>query len=263
MSQNPTSPFHPRAYKDHVTDDPALADAYAEYQAKYAEQPRESDKRTAQMVLQSLSAMQPLDHRPRILDIGCSTGNFLRHLKRLNIEADLAGGDLRAPHIDRCRQDPALAGISFDVMDVTDLPADRPFDIITANAVNVFFDNDRYGFAMQSIARALRPGGYFIGFEWTHRDAVDLQINEKSEWFPGGVEFWFRSAGATTRALKEAGFDAVAIEPFDIPIDLPKPIPGSFEDRNLVTYTIRTDAGRMQMRGSINQPWAHIVARKG
>ena len=48
-----------------------------------------------------------------------------------------------------------------------------------------------------------------------------------------------------------------------MPIDLPEPIPGSFEARNLVTYTVKTDRGRLLMRGTLNQPWAHIVARKG
>jgi 2-polyprenyl-3-methyl-5-hydroxy-6-metoxy-1,4-benzoquinol methylase len=95
----------PRDYKDYVTDE-AFAASYAEYQGKYAENPRESDKRTAQLVL-------PVDHRPRILDIGCSTGNFLRHLKRLNINADLIGGDLMESHLDLCRENPALAGVSF------------------------------------------------------------------------------------------------------------------------------------------------------
>jgi 2-polyprenyl-3-methyl-5-hydroxy-6-metoxy-1,4-benzoquinol methylase len=102
----------PRDYKDYVTDE-AFAASYAEYQGKYAENPRESDKRTAQLVLQILRSMQPVDHRPRILDIGCSTGNFLRHLKRLNINADLIGGDLMESHLDLCRENPALAGVSF------------------------------------------------------------------------------------------------------------------------------------------------------
>ena len=103
--------------------------------------------------------MQPLDHRPRILDIGCSTGNFLRHLKRLNINADLIGGDLMEPHLELCRTNPALAGVSFEVMDVFKIPTDQPFDIITANAVNVYFAPELYGQALQSIAGALRPGG--------------------------------------------------------------------------------------------------------
>jgi SAM-dependent methyltransferase len=251
----------PRDHKDYVTD-PKLAAVYADYQAKYAENPRESDKRTAQLVLQSLRAMQPLDRRPRILDIGCSTGNFLRHLKRLNINADLIGGDLMESHLAACRGNPALAGVAFETMDILALTADS-LDIITANAVNQLFAPDLYAKALQSIARALRPGGYFIAYELVHDDPVDRKITEISEWNPDGLTFWFRSREGTTRALETAGFDRIAIEPFQIPIDLPEPVPGSFEERNLVTYTVKTEHGRLMMRGGLVQPWAHIVARKG
>lgn len=252
----------PRDHKDYVTD-PKLAAVYADYQAKYAENPRECDKRTAQIVLQRLTAMQPLDHRPRILDIGCSTGNFLRHLKRLNINADLIGGDLMEPHLEVCRNTPALAGISFQTVDVFDIPATEPFDIITANAVNQLFAPDLYGQALKSICRALRPGGHFIAYELIHDDPVDRKIVETSEWNPDGLTFWFRSREGTERALEAAGFDRFAIEPFQIPIDLPEPASGSFEERNLVTYTIKTEHGRLMMRGGLVQPWVHIVARRG
>jgi SAM-dependent methyltransferase len=263
MTQSPPDPpAKPRDYKDYVTDT-NLATVYAAYQDKYAENPRESDKRSAQLVLQSLRTMQPLGHRPRILDIGCSTGNFLRHLKRLNINADLIGGDLMEPHLDLCRKNPALAGVSFEVMDVFKIPTDQPFDIITANAVNVYFAPDLYGQALLSIAHALRPGGYFIAYEWVHQAPADTRITETSEWQPNGLTFWFRSRAATSLKLEEAGFDRIDIQPFEIPVDLPEPIPGSFEDRNLVTYTIKTSRGRLMMRGGLNQPWAHIVARKG
>src|SRR4029077_3091448 len=136
-------PSQPRDYRDYVTD-AKLAAIYAEYQDKYAENPRERDKRMAQLVLQGLRALQPMDHRPRILDIGCSTGNFLRHLKRLNINADLMGGDLMEPVIDLCRKNPALAGMSFELMVFFKTPAAEPFDIIIANAVNVLFEPRLY-----------------------------------------------------------------------------------------------------------------------
>jgi SAM-dependent methyltransferase len=260
MSQTP--PTKPRDHKDYVAD-AKFAAVYAEYQDRYAENPRESDKRTAQLVLQSLQSMQLMDHRPRVLDIGCSTGNFLRHLKRLSIDADLIGGDLMESHLAACRKDPALAGVSFEAMDIFKLPAGRPFDIITANAVTMFFPTELCGIALQSVARALRPGGHFIAYDFASQYPVDTQITETSEWHPSGVTFWIRSRATMALKLEEAGFDQISIEPFQIPIDLPEPAPGSFEARNAVTYTINTDRGRLLMRGTLNQPWAHIVARKG
>jgi SAM-dependent methyltransferase len=164
--------------------------------------------------------------------------------------------------VDLCRKNLALSGVSFEVMDVFKIPADQPFDIITANAVNVYFAPDLYGAALRSISRALRPGGFFIAYEWVHYDLADRQITETSEWHPNGLTFWFRSHAVTSLKLEEAGFDQVSIEPFQMPIDLPEPIPGSIEARTLVTYTIKTNRGRLLMRGALNQPWAHIVARR-
>jgi SAM-dependent methyltransferase len=74
---------------------------YSAYQKKYAVEPRESDKKSARLVVSALHQMQ-LSWKPRILDIGCSTGNFLAHLQRLCREADISteliGGELIVPH---------------------------------------------------------------------------------------------------------------------------------------------------------------------
>jgi hypothetical protein len=77
------------------------------------------------------------------------------------------------------------------------------------------------------------------------------------------LKFWFRSEDAVNRAFASAGFDDVRVEPFDIPIDLPKPqITGT--DADLMTYTVRdaVTGRRLMYRGDLFQPWAHIVARK-
>jgi hypothetical protein len=47
-----------------------------------------------------------------------------RHLKRLNLNPDRIGGNLMEPHLDLCRRNPALAGISFEVMDAFKIPTD-------------------------------------------------------------------------------------------------------------------------------------------
>jgi SAM-dependent methyltransferase len=253
----------PRDHHDYVTD-PQFAAEYAAYQAKYSDNPKECDKRTAQLVLQSLQSTQPSSSRPRILDIGCSTGNFLRHLKHLNINADLIGGDLMESHLEVSRKNPALSGISFETMDIFKLPTNQPFDIITANAVTMFFPTELLGLAMQSVARALRPGGCFIAYDFASPYPVDTQIIETSAWHPNGVTFWMRSRATMALKLQEAGFDHIAIEPFEMPIDLPKPMPGSRAEATLETFTIKEQGSgrRMMFRGVLHQPWAHILARK-
>jgi SAM-dependent methyltransferase len=251
-----------RDYRRYVTDrDWALT--YSVYQRRYAEEPRESDKKSARLLMSALRSMQPLPWAPRVLDIGCSTGNFLLHLKRLLPGAVLVGGDLMAPVVDECKKTPALGGIQFDVMDVFDIPTSLPFDAVVANAVNVYFEPDEYTRALRSIAGALRPNGAFVAYEWVFPGDREQRIVEKSQSHPEGLKFWFRSEQFVERAFRDAGFREVEIAPFEIPIDLPKPEPNG-TDADLVTYTVRDAVTnrRLMFRGALYQPWVHISARK-
>ena len=61
-------------YERYVNDEKFLA-GYNEYQSKYANDMRESDR-----VILALVANH--GRGASLLDIGCSTGNLLRHIKR-------------------------------------------------------------------------------------------------------------------------------------------------------------------------------------
>jgi SAM-dependent methyltransferase len=253
-----------RDYKEYVTD-PKWAKTYSNYQSRYVVEPRESDKKSAQLVLSALSHVS-LDRPPRILDIGCSTGNFLRHLKTLLPNADLTGGDLMAAAVEECCQNPQLTGIGFEAMDVFFIPTDRPWDVIVANAVNVYFDYPDYERAIRSIATALTPGGTFIAYEWVLEGEREQRIVEQSDGHPNGLKFWFRSEYRVGTACREAGFKQIIVEPFDIPIDLPARTPTPEEpDAHLYTRTVLDPlTGRRRMfRGTLEQPWAHIIAVRG
>ena len=254
----------PRDYLNYTSDD-ELARVYGEYQKKYAENPRESDKKTAQLVIRCLKDMSIGDRAPRILDIGCSTGNFMRHLRAVLPDAAIIGGDLMVPVIEQCRKDPTLKGMPFEVMDVFDIPSAQPFDVITANAVNVYFEADEYRRAAASIAKALRPGGALIAYEWVCPGNEQRKITETSAWHPNGLTFWFRAEAIVDSAFRGAGFAEVSVEHFELPIDLPPPAPGSVAEASLETYTLKElETGRrMMFRGTLYQPWAHILAVKG
>jgi SAM-dependent methyltransferase len=251
-----------RDYKRYVSD-PKWAKTYSDYQQRYVANPRESDKKSARLVLSELWRLQPLDHTPRILDLGCSTGNFLRHLKQLIPTAELVGGDLMAPVIDECRADPSLQGISFEVMDIFAIPKDKPFDVIVINAVTYLFDKDQLDKALLSVAAALGPGGAYIGYEFVYPGDVQQTIYETSAAHPEGLRLILRSEDNTRAALQSVGFYEVDVIPFDIPIDLPKPEQDG-TDAALITYTRRDDLTnrRLMFRGDLYQPWSHMVARR-
>ena len=252
-----------RDYKRYVTDQ-EWAKIYSDYQNRYAINPRESDKVSAALVAQAIAERQPFAWKPRVLDIGCSTGNFLRHLNRVLPDAALSGGDLMALVIDKCRTDPTLEGISFEIMDVFAIPNRLQFDAIVANAVNVYFEPDEYLRALKSISAALHAGGTYIAYEWVFPREREQRHIEKSQAHPEGLKFWFRSEDFIQRVFREAGFAEVSVIPFEIPIDLPKPIPNG-TDADLATYTVIDPVTnrRLMYRGDLYQPWAHIVARRG
>ena len=251
-----------RDYKRYVSD-ADWARTYSAYQKKYVTNPRESDKKSARLVLAALRDMPWLQRPPRILDIGCSTGNFLRHLRQLVPDAHLVGGDLMAPIVQECREDPELAGITFQIMDVFDIPTSLPFDVIVANAVTYLFEPGEFEQVSASFAKAVNPGGAYIGYELIFPGNREKRVIEKSQGHPEGLKMILRAEDFVRATLAAAGFDDIEVQPFDIPIDLPKPDPTG-TDADLITYTVRdaVTGRRLMYRGDLFQPWAHIVARK-
>jgi SAM-dependent methyltransferase len=175
-----------RDYKDYTTND-EWSKFYLKYQQKYQDNPRECDKKMAMLVQKAIKQSNMLN--PSILDIGCSTGNFLLLLQNVLQNADLHGGDLMSSAIENCRNNIKLNNIKFSVVDVFDIPEKSEYDIITAIAVNVYFEPDEYIESLQSICRSLKPGGWFIAYEWVSIDDKEQRIVEKSHGHPNGLKF--------------------------------------------------------------------------
>jgi SAM-dependent methyltransferase len=242
----------------------AHTERYNSYQERYAEQPRESDRKLIDLV-RRVVASRPEGAGVSVLDIGCSTGNLLFHLKRALPTVDLTGGDLAESAIAKCRADRRLAGIRFEVMDILNLPPDT-FDVVIANASTFFFTEEEYETATSSIARALKRGGSYFTFEYLHPFEQNICAIETSKGFPDGLRLHFRPYSRVRAILERQGFGDVAFAPFSIPIDLPK---GStygdnregYEDLN--SYTVKAETGeRMLFRGALFQPWCHMSATK-
>lgn len=246
------------SYSGYVSDQ-TFHDQYVTYQQRYAGSIRESDKVLLAMIAEAAGRPDPA-----VLDIGCSTGNLLLHLREAMPQARLTGGDMAEDVIEGCRRDPNLAGIDFAVMDMTDIQG--RYDVIVANATAFFLTADEYGRALRSVADALAPGGAYIAFEWLHPFRQELAIRETSRSHPDGLTIHARSFGAVEGLLREAGFSTVDFRPFRIPIDLEQGTTfgenaEGFEDLN--SYTVRTEDGeRLQFRGTLHQPWCHLLARK-
>ena len=225
---------------------------YINYQERYKKNPRESDKTLVQLLRENARTSVP-----KILDIGCSTGNLLRLIQTVLPSANLWGADLNPEQIEYCKNDISLKKINFKVMDVCNI-TNGPFDCITANAVLAVIDESLFSKAIESIFKSLLPMGVFVCFDWFHPWKQDLVIVEKTDSFPEGLPLHFRSYETVISVLKKAGFERFKFHPFSIPIDIPKPNHG-----HITTYTEKlVDGGRLQFRGCLSQPWNHLVACK-
>ncbi len=244
-------------YDDYVKDDRFLKE-YNEFQMKFAATISERDKKMLKLVGGILGRRKGPQ---TLLDAGCSTGNLLLHLKRAYPSLTLVGGDLAQSSLDIARANPDLAGVEFRIIDMLDIPDRGSFDVVTSNAVAQFLSAKEYAKAAKSIGRALKPGGGYISFEWVHPfEGQDVEIKETTSSHPDGLMIYARSTGRVTRAMKEAGFKKVTVEPFLIPIDLPLPPYDAIPD----TYTLTVEGGdRLCFRGALYQPWAHLIAIKG
>jgi|SRR5215831_17302869 len=92
-------------YRDYVAD-PEMLKQYNFYQERYRGSMRESDKVLIELIR---GATEPAS----LLDIGCSTGNLLRHIRCLVPGLRLSGANLSRSAIEQCRVDPDLAGTAF------------------------------------------------------------------------------------------------------------------------------------------------------
>lgn len=252
-------------YEDYVRDETFIAD-YLAYQARWARDIRESDRVLMGHVADAITDLRATGREPLVVDIGCSTGNLLRHLRAAMPDVQLAGAEYSPESLDACRADPDLAGMAFEEVDIVRMTADAAYDVAIVNAVLYLLDAGDFDAALAGLGRSLRPGGRLVVFDFFHPHPQDLAIIETSRSHPEGLPLHFRSMTPTEAMLRSGGFDEVRFEPFAIPIDLE---PGArygdnasgFEDLN--SYTVRAEDGRrLLFRGTLFQPWCHLVARK-
>lgn len=244
------------SYQDYVTDKTFL-DEYNAYQAKYAKQMRESDKVLIGLVGEIVAKHDPAQGKLKLLDVGCSTGNLLLHLKRLLPQLALTGGDLAESSLEECRANPELEGIGFETLNLLNLPKRENYDIVTINAVLYMMEDDQFEKALQNVAGILKPGGTVIVFDFFHPYPQDLHIIEVSKSHPAGLRLRFRPMAQIESVLERSGFKNPTFRPFTLPIDLaPSGGPG-----DLITYTVPAADGRkLPFRGTLFQPWCHMSA---
>lgn len=228
--------------------------AYVEYQSRYLNKPRRSDVEIVR-ILSDICHLYPDDLY--LLDIGCSQGNLLYQIKESFPKWHLFGGDLSPVEIEECVKQPRLKGIDFKVMDIFDLPVDS-FDIIVVNAVFFALDNHESKLALGSLSKSLKNGGSVVIFDVLNIYPQNLQIIEEnlSEASLKKINIYIRNLNFFDSQVNDSGLKLKKAVPFYVDIDLPN------DERSIVTHTRKFGNLRYSFRGTLFQPWHHIVLHK-
>ena len=143
------------------------------------------------------------------LDVGCSTGRFLRLAEKFGVEQqDAAGIELSAPLIQKLREE----GFSVECAKVEEssLVAQRRFDLVTMFHVLEHVADPKA--VADKLASAINEGG-ILAIETPNLQSWDAKLFRDRYW--GGYHFprhWhIFTPKSLTKLLRESGLDIVAV----------------------------------------------------
>jgi SAM-dependent methyltransferase len=114
----------------------------------------------------------------RAADIGCGTGHAINVMARAFPDSSFTGYDLAEDAIARAREESLRMGndnAAFEVLDVTALPADPPFEVIFA--FDAIHDQVDPAAVLDRVHGALSPDGtfYMVDFKFSSDIAANLE----------------------------------------------------------------------------------------
>jgi SAM-dependent methyltransferase len=138
-----------------MTRDPEGPYERAYYEVVYRDYHRQNPPRKLRFYRRLVERVAPVDHPPRILDIGCAFGAFL---STLDPRWERFGIDLSRYATERAAE--TVPGATFSRAGVDEIPFPGPFDVVTA------FDVIEHIPSLETVASAvsgkLAPGGHFV-----------------------------------------------------------------------------------------------------
>lgn len=157
----------------------------------------------------------------RILDLGCGTGHLTVQIAEAG--ASVVGVDRSPEMIATARQ--AYPNLKFDVADARELPFHGELDAVFSNATLHWIPEPVR--VIQSVAKALRPGGRFVaefggkGNIRKMQQAFDRALVEMDFADPGEISPWYYpSVSEYATLLENNGFEVRFMTLFDRPTGL-------------------------------------------
>src|SRR3954454_8608464 len=162
-----------------------------------------------------------------VLDIGCGTGLTTREAARAAAPGRVVGVDVSERMLERAREVTAAERLDNVRYELGDAQVHR-FDPAGVDGAvtrlrTIFFSDP--GAAFANIAAALRPRARLVLLVWQPHEhnewarAIDAALGDAARPpQPGADPFSLGDAGATTRILEGAGFDATRFEDVHEPV---------------------------------------------
>ena len=113
----------------------------------------------------------------RVADLGCGSGHSTNLLAKAFPRSVFVGYDIAVDALDRARSEATtygLTNVSFQRLDVTELPADPPLD--AAFAFDAIHDQADPAGVLDRVHAALRPGGTFVMFDTKASSEVENNL---------------------------------------------------------------------------------------
>lgn len=139
-------------------------------------------------VAERLARLLPPLTQPRVLELGCGTGLFSRHLAERYPEGALLLTDLAPSMVEQCRRNlgsRAAAHVSFEVLDAARPMVEGPFDLI-ATSMTLHWLADPAA-ALVRLSRLLAPGGVLIYASLGPESFSEWQAVLKAKGLPSGL----------------------------------------------------------------------------
>ncbi|MBG05666.1 MAG: hypothetical protein CMM59_16495 [Rhodospirillaceae bacterium] len=235
------------------------------YHADYRKSPRERDK-VGLSILERIR--KNTEGNLKIVDVGAGWGSFAYLIDKNIDNCAVSMIEIDEECVKFADIDPELSQIDAILANIVDTPLARKWDVASTVAVTCMFPQHEFESLMTAVSQLIKPGGYYVGWEMFHHIDQELEIKETHQ--GDSCLLCIRSIEYVANFFKSIGLNNIEFIPFEMPFDM-APVTGSIawagkstdiRAAHLKSHTVNTDDGRYSFRGSMYQPWCHVIARK-
>ncbi len=125
-----------------------------------------SSRTLESFVKEAIDGFVPKTGSPRLLEIGCGSGTYIRHAMARNPTLEVRGIDLQADVAELARRNLRAwgldTGVAVEAGDIRELKPDAPYDLATLHNNIYYFPVEKRVELLKHVRSFLRPGGRIL-----------------------------------------------------------------------------------------------------